>query len=47
MYINYYVGSTPHLFWSKWDALMHRPSDCVWMVPGTFDCDGNSTLGDE
>ena len=19
-------------------------SECCWMVPGTFDCDGNSTL---
>lgn len=20
------------------------PNECRWMVPGTFDCDGNSTL---
>lgn len=22
----------------------YNPGDCVWLVPGTFDCDGNSIL---
>ena len=22
----------------------YQPSESRWMVPGTFDCDGNSTL---
>lgn len=22
----------------------NNPSHCVWIVPGTVDCDGNSTL---
>lgn len=46
MYVSYYVNhyGEPRLFAASWDALMHGPSDCLWMVPGTFDCDGNSTL---
>lgn len=26
------------------DGFSNNVNECRWMVPGTFDCDGNSTL---
>lgn len=38
MFINY---TSNRIFASKWDAYMYGPSDCVWIIPGTFDRYGN------
>ncbi|QWY83325.1 hypothetical protein [Rhizobium phage RHph_X3_2] len=41
MFINHVMNRT---FCARWDSLTWTPSDSIWMIPGTFDCDGNSTL---
>lgn len=44
MFVNY---TRRLIFAANWDALMYGPSDCVWMIPGTFDCDGKMLPGCE
>lgn len=52
MYFSYFKSSFAHfnfsyrLLWHKIAVtdIMTGPSDCCWMVPGTFDCDGESLL---